>query len=89
MTCYITVNKGQDDRGQRGVEIDSKEFIALRNLIQFNTKDAFYSSKDLRITPGSFKNLKSDDHTPNFRDSPRNFQETAKGDTNTIPQQTR
>lgn len=48
ITCYTSICKELDlieyGRGHRGIDVDSKEFIALRNVIIFNCRDVFASN---------------------------------------------
>jgi len=52
ITCFTTICKELDfieyGRGHRGIDVDSKEFVALRNVIIFNCKDVFANSKVVR-----------------------------------------
>jgi len=45
ITCYTSVGKELDlreyGRGHRGIDVDSKEFMALRNVVTFNCRDVF------------------------------------------------
>jgi hypothetical protein len=40
-TIALNVGTAQTGRGQRGIEIDAKEFIALRNIVHFNSANPF------------------------------------------------
>lgn len=48
VTCYTSISQELDlkeyGRGHRGIDVDSKEFIALRNVVTFNCRDVFGGS---------------------------------------------
>lgn len=44
-TIALNVGTASTGRGQRSIEIDAKEFIALRNIVHFNSHNPFKSPK--------------------------------------------
>jgi hypothetical protein len=47
VSCFTSICKDQDlngyERGHRGIDVDCKEFVALRNVVKFNCRDLFAS----------------------------------------------
>ena len=61
LTCFTSISKDLDlrefGRGHRGIDVDSKEFIALRNVVIFNCRDVFASSNGTTTGTPYFKPL--------------------------------